>query len=241
MLTARVDVETMAFSPKGGCIAVLGEWGSGVELLDTRSEAEHRMLEDHDRKLGDLDAVDTKDLKSSIHMEKSNSLAWCKTDDIILSLAFSSDGNRMAFSDQDGEVKIWNIETGRWTILPWNDNEPVIQVEFSPKDTHVAFIFGENVLELWRVQDTVPQHRLVVEEMMYRFAYSSCGGWITTAGERIKWGDGFVTLAITDAVIDNVIGLSTINRKLLLQRGAKEESTPSDDLLSGDEEETDAE
>ncbi|KAF9899545.1 WD_REPEATS_REGION domain-containing protein [Linnemannia zychae] len=49
---------------------------------------------------------------------------------------------------------------------------------------------------------------------------------------KLLWGDRLAALAITGAVIDNVTGLSAINRKLLLQRGAKNDPTaPSDDQL----------
>ncbi|KAF9910691.1 WD_REPEATS_REGION domain-containing protein [Linnemannia zychae] len=47
------------------------------------------------------------------------------------------------------------------------------------------------------------------------------------------WGDGLVALAMTDAIIDNVIGLSAINMELFLQRGARRNAeAPSNGVLS---------
>ncbi|KAF9899119.1 hypothetical protein EC991_009579, partial [Linnemannia zychae] len=40
---------------------------------------------------------------------------------------------------------------------------------------------------------------------------------------KLLWGAGLTILAITGAIFDNVTGLSAINRKLLLQRGAKKD------------------
>ncbi|KAF9910695.1 WD_REPEATS_REGION domain-containing protein [Linnemannia zychae] len=306
-------IDTMAISPLGDYIAV-GGFRDIIDILDTRSGKVHRTLEDHNRKSGDLtleqwyalvqeysDVVKLEGVSSARARKISAQFFSEKTHDNILSLAFSSKGNQIVSGGQDGMVRIWDVETGKWTMLYWNYGKEVTQVEFSPGDTHIAFTHRDNELQLWRKEDTVPQHRLVTENMIYNFAYSSCGKWITTSGERVVqlwryvpggtngnwicvvairdfcefvftvawrpksdtlefatgcldgsvrtwrveeddargvtvkqvWGDGLVTLAMTDAIIDNVTGLSAINRKLLLQRGAKNDRVASsDDVLS---------
>ncbi|KAK3843828.1 MAG: WD40-repeat-containing domain protein [Linnemannia gamsii] len=221
--------------------------------------------------------------------------------DELACVAFSRGGDQIVFGGWEGAIRIMEVDTGECTTLIESDGQTVRQVEFSPKDTHIAISFGNHSLYIWRKQDTTYQHRLVAEESIYRFAYSSCGEWIATAGEKIVqlwryasnesvgswtcvasigdffefvfsiswrpgmlefatacedgsirtwrlvedksgkvfvrqvWGVGLDTLAITGAIIDNTVGLSAINKKLLMQRGAKDSSTSSEDILSEDE------
>ncbi|KAF9117653.1 hypothetical protein BGW39_001970, partial [Mortierella sp. 14UC] len=316
-------VETMTFSPHSSCIAARG-WRDIIELLDTRSGTIHRRLENHDREDSGFDAEAREDLMQMIcaqveqegkldmsnarSREIFNTLVSHSTDDDIVCLSFPSDGNRIVSGGEDGAVRIWDVETGEWTMLSWNDHETVTRVEFSPNDTHVAFTLEDHKLQLWREQDIVPQHILKHKDTIESFAFSSCGDRITTAGGNVVqlwrrhtsgeiveswtcvatigdffevidgiswrpgtlefatgcddgsmrawqvvedesgqvsvkqvWGVGLASLAVSDAVIDNVVGLSTVNRKLLLQRGAKDGSASSDDGLSEIEEEIDAE
>ncbi|KAF9899123.1 WD_REPEATS_REGION domain-containing protein, partial [Linnemannia zychae] len=312
-------IETVEFSPHGDYIATAGPRVI-IELLDARSGAKYCRLEDHNRKGGDLSSEQfqvltqkirdeqekegTLKLSIPLHLELWNALGEYSTHDNILSIAFSSDGNGIVSSGQDGTVRIWNVETREWRMLSSNDHIEITQVEFSPGDTHVAFIL-EKTLKLWRPEEEKPQHTLRHLEYIQSFAFSSCGDWIVVAAERsihvwrkrgldetvanwesvstigdflsaiygiawrpdtmefvtgcqdgslrkwkveedtfgnvsvkLVWSEGLNILAITGAIFDNVTGLSAIDRRLLLQRGAKKDpAAPSDDVLSKGEEE----
>ncbi|MBE9180004.1 hypothetical protein IQ268_15650 [Oculatella sp. LEGE 06141] len=67
----------------------------------------------------------------------------------ILSVTFSSDGNRLATSDADGEIRIWQVEDGRQLLACRENSHWVWSVAFSPDNGLLASSHEDHTVRLW--------------------------------------------------------------------------------------------
>ncbi|WP_088889039.1 NB-ARC domain-containing protein [Leptolyngbya ohadii] len=70
----------------------------------------------------------------------------------ILSVAFSSDGEMLATSDADGEIRIWQTSTGRQLLSCRESTHWVWSVQFSPDDRLIVSSNEDHTVRLWDVQ-----------------------------------------------------------------------------------------
>jgi FOG: WD40 repeat len=69
-------------------------------------------------------------------------------------VAFSPDGQRLAFSSEKGSVKIWSTTTFQEVqSLPFESARPVFSVAFSPDGRHCATGHGDGFVRVWDVEE----------------------------------------------------------------------------------------
>ncbi len=127
------DVLSVAFSPDGKTLAS-GSFDSTVKLWDVQTGQQIRSLEGHT--------------------------------DIVPSVAFSPDGKTLASGScyrnkrpmikglecLEGEIKLWNIETGEQVISMKGDHTWVTEVAFSPDGKTLASRSFDKTIKLWNVE-----------------------------------------------------------------------------------------
>jgi WD40 repeat protein len=72
--------------------------------------------------------------------------------DIIYSLSYSSDGQRLATASKDGTVKIWDLSNGRELLSYRGHGGPVRAVVFAPNDKFIVSAGGTEV-HVWNPDD----------------------------------------------------------------------------------------
>ncbi|MBD2115119.1 MULTISPECIES: WD40 repeat domain-containing protein [Cyanophyceae] len=79
----------------------------------------------------------------------------------VRSIAFSPDGQRIASSNQDGFVHLWDFNSGRLvkTLLEPNNTGAQYSVIFSP-DNQTVLGVGPNLIKVWRQSDGTPLRTL---------------------------------------------------------------------------------
>jgi len=70
----------------------------------------------------------------------------------ILCVAFSSDSQLLATSDADGEIRVWQVSTGRQLLSCRESTHWVWSVQFSPDDRFLASSNEDKTVRLWDVQ-----------------------------------------------------------------------------------------
>jgi WD40 repeat protein len=68
---------------------------------------------------------------------------------LILDIAFSHDGSRVATASADGTVRLWDPETGAQLLVLRGHDSPVGSVVFSPDDSKVASVGGDGIVRVW--------------------------------------------------------------------------------------------
>jgi WD40 repeat protein/serine/threonine protein kinase len=69
----------------------------------------------------------------------------------VTSVAFSSDGLRLASSGVDARVRLYEAATGKETLVLSGHNREVTSVAFSPDSRHLASAGGDNTIRVWDV------------------------------------------------------------------------------------------
>jgi WD40 repeat protein/serine/threonine protein kinase len=72
---------------------------------------------------------------------------------LAYAVAFSPDGQRLAFSSEKGSVKIWSTTTFQEVqSLPFESARPVFSVAFSPDGRHCATGHGDGFVRVWDLE-----------------------------------------------------------------------------------------
>ncbi|KAK3824832.1 MAG: WD40-repeat-containing domain protein [Benniella sp.] len=162
----------------------------------------------------------------------------------IQSVAFSPKGDLIASASLDSTVRLWNVENGACCHVLNGHTYSVRMAVFSPRGDLIASGSRDNTVRLWEV--TSGQCRAVIE----RFQSSvECLAWTTRSGleylvtgeengtvqllqvneiegqfsVRLCWNSSPPQLNVAGSSIQDVRGLSDVNRNLLIQRGAVDE------------------
>ncbi|KAG0290079.1 U3 snoRNP protein [Linnemannia gamsii] len=205
--------------------------------------------------------------------------------DWVKSVSFSPSGSRLVSSSTDATIRVWDVRTVESRVINSAGYLAIEAVTYSPNGQQIAGIVYKDV-RLWDEQTGELQHTLTHERPVTCMAFSSCGQWLTTGGDRsiclwfldpnevpqqwrwllvldslqrvvtiawrpntvdfvtgfqdgstrtwrlqsesdelsiqMLWSAGPAIFNAVDAVISGTVGLSAINRQLLLQRGAIE-------------------
>ena len=98
---------------------------------------------------------------------------------IIHSIAFSSDGTKIAFGHNDGIVTIYSLLTGKFIelyLLNEDENIDVTSIQFSPDDNILASSYANGKIPLWHTNgNKEPIHILNGYGIMYSVAFNSNG------------------------------------------------------------------
>ena len=200
-------VTSVAYSPRGDWIASKG-FDSSVRLWDVETGDCRRILIGH--------------------------TAW------VWVVVFSPQGDQVASGCHDGQVKIWNVETGERLFMFTGHTERVKSLAYSPKGDRILSASKDKTFRLWELSSG--QCRAVVRELkspVERIAWSTtpdatcfvtgCADgsvcmWQVVEGDtcqiRLRWRSISGELNLADMTIQDVRGLSQVNKQLLKQRGA---------------------
>src|SRR4029079_8384320 len=69
---------------------------------------------------------------------------------VVNDLAFSRDGKTLASASDDRTIRLWNVETGRGTLLEGHTDE-VWRLQFSPDGSILASGSKDRTLRLWNI------------------------------------------------------------------------------------------
>jgi WD40 repeat protein/DNA-binding SARP family transcriptional activator len=68
---------------------------------------------------------------------------------VVLDIAFSADGSRVAASSQDATVRLWDPSSGEQRLVLRGHNAPAFSVAFSPDGSRLASVGSDGVVRVW--------------------------------------------------------------------------------------------
>ncbi|CAO3574551.1 unnamed protein product [Mortierella alpina] len=209
-LSGHTDsVTTVVFSPSGQQLAT-GSWDNTVRLWDAQTGAPNFILSGHT--------------------------------DWVRSVVFSPSGQQIASGSDDKTVRLWDAQSGTPGAILSGHTNTVTSVVFSPSGQQIASGSNDNTVRLWDVETglclaTINDFHGEVRSIAWNAgadgSYLSTGChdksvrmWKVEAVRqsvtvRLAWSSRHDQLVVSDAKILNALGLSSMNRKLLEQRGAQ--------------------
>ncbi|KAK3828430.1 MAG: hypothetical protein J3Q66DRAFT_434963 [Benniella sp.] len=162
---------------------------------------------------------------------------------VVSSVTYSPRGDQIASGGEDGSLKVWDMEAGtcRWTSS--GHRKRISRIVYSPRGDTIASASNEKSVQLWDA--TSGQCRAVIQGFKagvnaIEWIVASSVDYIATGCSEgvvamwkvegiedhcdvhvsLHWGTVNGELNVEDTAIQNVQGLSQLNRQLLLQRGA---------------------
>lgn len=110
----------------------------------------------------------------------------------IVSIAFSSDGTKIAFGHHDGIVTIYSLLTGKFIelyLLNEDENKDVTSIQFSPDNNILASSYANGIISLWPTNgNKEPIHILKGYGIMYSVAFHP-NGKILVSGSDGEYTD----------------------------------------------------
>jgi len=199
-------VQTVTYSPDGKQIAT-GGGDSTIRLWNAEDGKCHQILKSHE--------------------------------DSVISVVYSPQGNQLASGSNDATIRLWDVDSGECRYILIGHSDGVSVVAYSPKGNLIATGGDDKTLRLWDVasgqcsfkqnfQDTFLGVWCTTPDAIY--LVTGCGDGSVLKWEVVNEGKEYrmelcwsVTngmLTVTDASIEDVQGLSRLNKELLMQRGA---------------------
>ncbi len=71
----------------------------------------------------------------------------------LTSVAFSPTGNRLAVGGVDGQIVVWDVQSGQRRLFENKDRAIVYDVAFDPKHDRLASVSASGYLRMWQLQD----------------------------------------------------------------------------------------
>jgi WD40 repeat protein len=133
--------------------------------------------------------------------------------DLVTSLAFSSDGRLLVAASLDGVVRLWQMADGKLARELPKQKRAILAVAFSPDGALLATAGADKVVRLWRVADGKPAQTLKGHESIVGTVAFSPDGALLASGAL----DGAINLwQVSDGKLlktlkghtDNVMGLA---------------------------------
>jgi WD40 repeat protein len=181
-------VTALVFSPDGTKIASR-DHSYGAHLWDAATGKEVQVLE------GQFSCVAFSPDRKHLAAGFNNIRVWDLTSGteqralqghpgMVMSLAYSPDGKRLASGGTDNCVRLWDVGTSNELRLLQGHAGPVNAVAFSPDGKMIASAGGDPAIRLWEAATGKEIRRLAGHEnMIYALAFAPTGKTLASAGE----------------------------------------------------------
>lgn len=104
--------------------------------------------------------------------------------DIVVAVAFSHDGLKVASGSGDKTMKLWDAQSGKPLHTFSGHDQPVLSVDFSPDNKIVATGSADNTIRLWDIQSGQMVRKLDGHgEGIIKVIFSSDGRWLASSGQ----------------------------------------------------------
>ncbi|KAK3828964.1 MAG: WD40-repeat-containing domain protein [Benniella sp.] len=159
----------------------------------------------------------------------------------VSSVSYSPSGNQIASGSSDGSLKLWDLEARACPQTLVGHSERVNRILYSPLGDMVVTASDDKSVLFWdvtsgqcraviqgfqdRVRDIVWIEASSVNYLITGCSDGTVGRWKVEMNEdpcpvTLQWSTMTGALNVNDASIQDVRGLSQLNRQLLAQRGA---------------------
>ena len=159
----------------------------------------------------------------------------------VISIAYSPNGEQIASTSEDLTVRIWHVETGACLQTLSGHSGVATRVVYSPQGDLLVTSAHDKSVRLWDTESgqcraTIQVFRYDITDIAWmettdvNYLVAGCEDgsvWILeTVNDgnlchvRLCWSSGSNGLIVTEADIQDVQGLSQLNKQLLKQRGA---------------------
>jgi WD40 repeat protein len=208
-------IERMDYSPNGNHI-VSGSWDMTVRLWDVKAGVSSHILIGHQNQVTRVAYSPRGDKVASASRDEKTVRLWdvvsgeCRHTLIghkkqISEVTYSPRGNLIASWGCEGEARLWNVETGDccWTLeydTAITTGYSYVQHSVAWMDSDIdAFMTGDcdRSVRVWDVTEEDGQYSV-----------------------RMRWRSTNGFLDVEEACVQDVLGLSDHNKRLLKQRGA---------------------
>ena len=241
-------VESIAYSPSGDQITS-GSYDNVVRLWDVKEGTCLQTLGGHKGAIttviyspkGDEVASGSRDTTLRLWNEKNGTCRFILKGHTgwITSINYSKHGQVVSGS-KDDTARIWDVATGTCLKVLSGHVGSITKVLFSPKGDLISSGSVDRTVRLWDVasgecaaaiRDFHGSIRGIswnpTAEVTYLMTGSSDKSvrvWLVSSEDgqrsvRLNWSSSNDALAVTDVLIEDVQGLSGINKQLLMQRG----------------------
>ena len=159
----------------------------------------------------------------------------------VMDVAHSPSENQVASASDDKTVRLWDIDSGDCLHVLSGHTDQVVKVKYAPKGDLIASGSVDKTVRLWHTASG--QCRAVIQDFHDRITdmvwdptsdthrlVTSCDDgslrmWqVAENGDQcqvhLRWNSKSGVLALSDVSIQDVKGLSALNRQFLKQRGA---------------------
>ncbi len=162
-----------------------------------------------------------------------------------ISVVYSPNGQQIASGSSDNKVQLWDAQTGQLSHTLAGHTDGVLSVVYSPSGQQIASGSVDNTVRLWDAQNgqcLAVMRGFVGTVNSIAWKKTISGAYLVTGCEdksvrvwqiiedenhvqaRLHWSSAHDRLTVTDMALQDVRGLSAVNKRLLKQRGAVGES-----------------
>ena len=107
--------------------------------------------------------------------------AFTQTFSSILAIAFSPDGQTLAASDSNGEIRLWSVSNGQCLLTCSGHTNWVRAIKFSPDGKYLASSSDDRTIKLWDLQAGGCCHKTIGEGIYsLGFSFSPDGRYIAS-------------------------------------------------------------
>lgn len=110
--------------------------------------------------------------------------AFTQTFTTVLAIAYSPDGETIAASTSSGEIRLWRVSDGRYSLICLGHTNWVRAIEFSPDGRYLASSSDDRTIQIWDLQDGTCFCTLGVGIHSLGLSFSPDGRYLVSGSDR---------------------------------------------------------
>jgi WD40 repeat protein len=110
--------------------------------------------------------------------------AFTQTFTTVLSIAYSPDGQTIAASTSSGEIRLWRVSDGSYSLICLGHTNWVRAIEFSPDGRYLASSSDDRTIQIWDLQDGTCIRTLGVGIHSLGLSFSPDGRYLVSGSVR---------------------------------------------------------